>query len=146
MSKKVLKSGSLGSIPSPNRSRPEKQRPFSGADLPSMTLQGSSDEEAAGQFVVLKQACQLMGSIPWGSRGFNPNFLQVNSPFLISRQIHKKKKAERDEGRGYAWCGLCKRSERCRSRSGCPSWSCGCRCHHLAVRRVRVRRSLHKSI
>mmetsp|Transcript_18565 Transcript_18565/g.38843 ORF Transcript_18565/g.38843 Transcript_18565/m.38843 type:complete len:378 (-) Transcript_18565:1288-2421(-) len=35
---------------------PEKQRPFSGADLPSMTLQGSSDEEAAGQFVVLKQA------------------------------------------------------------------------------------------
>ena len=76
-----------------------------------MTLQGSSDEEAAGQFVVLKQACQLMGSIPWGSRGFNPNFLQVNSPFLISRQIHKKKKQKGMKGvamRGVASANVLK--------------------------------------
>jgi hypothetical protein len=38
-----------------------------------MTLQGSSDEEAAGQFVVLKQACQL-------NDGFNPLLLGGSIP------------------------------------------------------------------
>lgn len=65
-----------------------------------MTLQGSSDEEAAGQFVVLKQACQLNDAFnPLGISGVQSQLLAGELPILISRQIHHQKKAERDEGR-----------------------------------------------